>query len=58
MEAGETAADASTRGELSSKRARFANTGQEIRSELSSLIKENPDMAATLLRSWIGGEAA
>jgi flagellar M-ring protein FliF len=58
LEAGETAADASTRGELSSKRARFTNTGQEIRSELSSLIKENPDMAATLLRSWIGGEAA
>ncbi len=39
-------------------RARFAKEGAEIRSELSSVIKENPDMAATLLRTWIGGDAA
>ncbi len=41
-----------------SNRARFAKEGAEIRSELSSVIKENPDMAATLLRTWIGGDAA
>jgi flagellar M-ring protein FliF len=42
----------------SSKSPRFPTTGSEIRSELSNLIREKPDMAATLLRSWIGGDAA
>lgn len=38
-------------------RPKFQTTGGAIKEELSSLIKENPDAAANLLRSWIG-EAA
>ncbi len=45
-------------GEQSNTRSRFPATDTEIRTELSSLIKDKPDMAATLLRSWIGGDAA
>lgn len=37
--------------------AKFQVTGGEIKEELSSLIKQNPDAAVNLLRSWIG-EAA
>lgn len=36
---------------------KFQATGGEMKEELSSLIKENPDAAANLLRAWIG-EAA
>lgn len=37
--------------------SKFQVTGGEIKEELSSLIKQNPDAAVNLLRSWIG-EAA
>lgn len=37
--------------------AKFQVSGGEIKDELSSLIKQNPDAAVNLLRSWIG-EAA
>ncbi len=37
--------------------SKFEVTGGEIKEELSSLIKQNPDAAVNLLRSWIG-EAA
>ncbi len=38
-------------------RSRFKPTGGDMRTELASLIQENPDVAASLLRDWIG-EAA
>ena len=47
----------SVEDEAKRARARFSSTGGDMRSELASLIKENPDVAASLLRSWIG-EAA
>jgi len=38
-------------------RSRFSTTGGDIRAELASLVKENPDVAASLLRTWIGDAA-
>ncbi len=38
-------------------RARFSTTGVDMQTELASLIQENPDVAVSLLRDWIG-EAA
>lgn len=38
-------------------KARFRATGPDLRAELQEIVKENPDAAATILRSWIG-EAA
>ncbi len=38
-------------------RSRFSTTGRDMRSELASLVKENPDVAASLLRTWIGDAA-
>jgi flagellar M-ring protein FliF len=49
--------DGSTGSEAKEARARFKTTGGDMRSELASLIQENPDVAASLLRDWIG-EAA
>ena len=36
---------------------RFRSTGPDLKAELHDIVKENPDAAATILRSWIG-EAA
>lgn len=36
---------------------KFEPTGGEIKEELSSLIKQNPDAAVSLLRGWIGKAA-
>jgi flagellar M-ring protein FliF len=36
---------------------RFAVSGPDLKAELREIVKENPDAAATILRSWIG-EAA
>jgi flagellar M-ring protein FliF len=33
---------------------RMTGTGPSLRDELSELVKENPDSAANILRSWIG----
>ena len=33
---------------------RFAGNGPSLRDELSELVKEDPDAAANILRSWIG----
>jgi flagellar M-ring protein FliF len=38
-------------------KTRFRTTGPDLKSELHEIVKENPDAAATILRSWIG-EAA
>ncbi len=40
-----------------SEESKFQVTGGEIKEELSSLIKQNPDAAVNLLRSWIGDAA-
>jgi flagellar M-ring protein FliF len=39
------------------EKPKFQVTGGEMKEDLTSLIKENPDVAVNLLRSWIG-EAA
>ena len=33
---------------------RMTGTGPSLRDELSELVKEDPDSAANVLRSWIG----
>jgi len=38
-------------------KTRFGMTGPDLKAELREIVKENPDAAATILRSWIG-EAA
>src|SRR5207302_9043244 len=38
-------------------RARFRSGGPDLRSELRDIVKDNPDAAATILRSWIGDAA-
>ena len=38
-------------------RRRFQSSGPDLRAELQDIVKENPDAAANILRSWIG-EAA
>jgi flagellar M-ring protein FliF len=38
-------------------KTRFRATGPDLKAELKEIVKENPDAAATILRSWIG-EAA
>jgi len=38
-------------------KANFRATGPDLKAELQDIVKENPDAAATILRSWIG-EAA
>lgn len=36
---------------------RFNTTGGEIKEELTTLVRDNPDAAASLLRTWIGDPA-
>jgi flagellar M-ring protein FliF len=36
---------------------RFQSSGPDLKAELHEIVKDNPDVAATILRSWIG-EAA
>lgn len=38
-------------------KARFTTSGPDLKTELQDIVKENPDTAAAILRSWIG-EAA
>lgn len=38
-------------------KARFTSSGPDLKTELQDIVKENPDAAASILRSWIG-EAA
>lgn len=44
-------------GVISQLRERFNSTGPSLREELQSLVQEDPDAAATVLKNWIG-EAA
>ena len=37
---------------------RLRTSGGEMKSDLTTLVRENPDAAATLLRNWISGNAA
>lgn len=34
---------------------RFRVTGPDLKTELTAMVRDNPDAAATLLRNWIGG---
>ncbi len=34
---------------------RLKTTGNDLKTELTTMVRENPDAAATLLRNWIGG---
>ncbi|MEI7459507.1 MAG: flagellar M-ring protein FliF C-terminal domain-containing protein [Pirellula sp.] len=34
---------------------RLRTTGGDVKNDMTALIRENPDAAATLLRNWIGG---
>jgi flagellar M-ring protein FliF len=34
---------------------KLRTTGGEVKNDLTALVRENPDAAATLLRNWIGG---
>jgi flagellar M-ring protein FliF len=36
---------------------RFRSTGPTLRDELTSMVKEDPDTAANVLRNWIGDAA-
>jgi flagellar M-ring protein FliF len=48
-------ANTTAAGEASAApRRRFANAGANIKDELASMVRENPDAAASILRSWIG----
>ena len=35
-------------------RKRFQSRGPDLKAELQDIVKENPDAAANVLRSWIG----
>ncbi|MCU0710668.1 MAG: hypothetical protein MUC43_01320 [Pirellula sp.] len=37
---------------------RFKTTGGDIKNDLTAMVRENPDAAATLLRNWISGTSA
>lgn len=49
--------EAPTPGVISQLRERFGTSGPTLREELTSLVKEDPEAAANVLRNWIG-EAA
>ena len=49
--------DTDARHEAESAKRRFRTTGPNLRAELTDLVKEDPDTAANILKSWIG-EAA
>jgi flagellar M-ring protein FliF len=34
---------------------KFKTTGGEVKNDLTTMVRDNPDAAATLLRNWIGG---
>ena len=36
---------------------RLVTTGGDVKTDLTSMVRENPDAAATLLRNWISGSA-
>jgi flagellar biosynthesis/type III secretory pathway M-ring protein FliF/YscJ len=38
-------------------RRKFGGGGSDIRTELRKLVKDDPDAAANILRSWIGDAA-
>ncbi len=50
-------ADAGADGSQPRKRAEFEVSGGEMKEDLSTLIKDNPDAVVNLLKSWIGDAA-
>ncbi len=55
LELSETEVDAD--GEAKRPRAEFEVSGSEMKEDLSTLIKDNPDAVVNLLKSWIGDAA-
>ena len=49
--------DRADAAENSGTTRKFNATGNNVREELTSMVRENPDAAASLLRSWIGDAA-
>ena len=56
LDLGETGSQAKSE-EDSQERPKFQVTGGEMKEDLSSLIKENPEIAVNLLKAWIGDAA-
>ena len=42
---------------INSLRAKFQPSGRSLRDELSELVREDPDAAASVLQNWIGDAA-
>lgn len=51
----EDAASGGSDGSESGEPPTFKTTGGDLKSNLTNMVRENPDAAATLLRNWIGG---
>jgi flagellar M-ring protein FliF len=51
----EELAAAGEEGEEGKGTPRFKLSGGELKTDLTSMVRENPDAAATLLRNWIAG---
>jgi len=49
--------DEEDEGPISALRQQFQEDGPNLREELSGLVKKDPDAAAAILKSWIGGGA-
>jgi flagellar M-ring protein FliF len=56
LDLGETGSEAKSDAEEEGKH-KFQVTGGEMKEDLSALIKQNPDIAVNLLKSWIGDAA-
>jgi flagellar M-ring protein FliF len=56
QDAGEDASGENAANPESAAR-RFAATGEQVREELSAVVRENPTVAVNILRSWIGDAA-
>ena len=57
LEKDDIAEDESEDDFSNSLKARFQNSGRSLRSELSELVREDPDAAANVLQNWIGDAA-
>ncbi len=59
LDLGETASSENGQANSSGEpeKPKFEITGGEIKEELSSLVRQNPDAAVNLLRSWIADAA-
>ncbi len=56
LDLGETGSEAKA-GEAEDEGPRFQVTGGEMKDDLSTLVKQNPEIAVNLLKAWIGDAA-